>query len=143
MAGGVIVAGANVIVYINGKPYGRCIDFRPTIATPSKEIGGIDVTDLVELAPTVQRTSFTMTIWRTKGDGGIEGMGITPTSSELSRGKYFSVMLLERVTDTVLFEARYCKVESQSWGYATKSLVQGTVSCKALTSNNEVKPFKR
>jgi hypothetical protein len=45
--GGVLVTGANVIVYLNGKPYGRCIDFRPTINTPSKEIGGIDVTDLV------------------------------------------------------------------------------------------------
>jgi hypothetical protein len=143
MAGGVIVTGAHVIVYINGQIFGRCIDFRPTMSTPSKEIGGIDNIDLIELAPTVTRTSFTMTVWRTIGDGGVEGLGIAPSIAEIQRGKYFSVMLLERVSDTVLFEARWCRVESQSWGFVSKSLTQGTINCKAITSNNEVRALRR
>lgn len=139
----ILVSGAHVILYLNGRPYGRCIDFRPVINTPSKEIGGIDTTDLIELAPTVQRTSFTMTVWRTINDGGIEGLGIAPTAAEIPRGKYFSVLLLERISDTVLFEAQWCRVESQSWAYVSKSLTQGTITCKAITSNNEVKSMKR
>lgn len=133
-----IVTGANCILYVNGKPFARVSQFRWTIQTPSKEIRGIDVPTVMEFAPTLIRVAGSMTLWRTKGDGGVEGAGLAPIQDELPRGKYFSLMLIERITDTVLFRCDQAKVEHQDWDARTKALVQGTVAFVGITSSNEV-----
>ncbi len=138
-----IVTGANVLVYVNGKRFGRCVGMDWGASTPSKEIRGIDYPEPIELAPTTSGVHFTLTIWRTKGDGGIEGLGIQAPGTNIARGKYFSVMLIERTSDTVIFQADNCRVEDQSWSHVSKTMVQGRVSCKALTWNNEVKSLRK
>lgn len=138
-----IVTAAHVYCYINGRRFGRVFSFQWGASTPSEEIDGIDCVETLELAPTRSKVQAQMGIYRTIGDGGIEGPGIQPSSSELQRGKYFSVMLIERLSDTVLFQAEFCKVDSQSWSVVTKDFMKGSVSFKALTWSNEVRPLRR
>lgn len=141
MSGGRILTGGHTILYINGKVFGRCFGFTFDASTASREIGGIDSTDLYELAPSQSRISMNMDWYRTIGDGGAEGAAIAATPYELPRGKYFSVMLVDRSSDTVVFQADNCRVEGQNWRIMPKQFVVGSIRCKALSWNNEVKPY--
>lgn len=140
--GGIIITGAHLIVYINGRPFGRVNHFMYAASTPSKEIGGIDTVELLELAPTVSRVRGVMNLWRTKGDGGAEGAGMAATSIETLRSKYFSIMVVERTSDTIVFRADHARIEDQSWDGVVKDFMKGIIAWKALTWSNEVRPLK-
>jgi hypothetical protein len=141
MARARVVTGAHVFLYINGKPYCRVSAFNWDSSTPSKPIEGIDEVEEIELAPTRARCSIMMSLYRLIGDGGIQGPGIAPPVENLPRGKYISMMLIDRVSDTVLFQADHCRVDRESWNAATKQLVTGSVQLRALSWNNEVRPL--
>ena len=139
---GQIITGTDVLLYINGRRFSRVFSFDFDSSTPSKEIIGVDVTSVIELAPTISRCGGSIGLYRLRGDGGLEGAGISPPVQELPRGKYASIMLVDRITDTVIFSALNCHIEDQKWSIKTKSLMVGSAVFKALTWNNEVKPFK-
>lgn len=134
------MTGAHVVVYINGTAYARVASVSPQMSTPSREVRGIDCQEALELAPTISSVSCSMSVFRTLGDGGAEGPGMSVPPTLLPRGKYFSVMLLEQVTNTILFTANKCRIEEQKWDVAAKSFVRGSINFKALSWNNEVRP---
>ena len=133
-----ILTGANLVVYVNARPYGLVERFTWTENTPSRENRGIDTVETVELAPTYSSVSGVMEIWRLKSDGGLEGAGLKPHSKNMARGRYFSLTLIDRITDEIFFQADRCRVESQTWPVAVKQLVKGSVSWKGLSMNNEL-----
>lgn len=134
--------GASVLVYINGALYGRVQGFTFSAVTQNKEIQTIDVQEALELASQRVSVKCTMMVVRTIGDGGVEGAALVPRPEDLSYGKYFSVTLRERITQTTIFQADYCTLDNQSWGIMPKSLMTGTISFSALTYSNEVIPDK-
>lgn len=133
-----ILTGANLVVYVNARPYGLVERFTWTEATPSRENRGIDTVEALELAPTHSSVSGTMEIWRLKADGGLEGAGLKTHSRQMNRGRYFSLTLIDRITDEIFFQADRCRVDSQTWPVAVKQLVKGTVSWKGLSMRNEL-----
>lgn len=137
-----ILVGANIICYLNGKPLGFVAGFHYNASTPSREIRGIDLPEVVELAATTSSCKFTMTVFRVKGGGGIQGIGMGPVSAEIPRGKYFDFILIDRVTDTVVWQGRWCRVDSESGNFEAKAMSMITVGGSAITWNNEVKPIK-
>ncbi len=137
-----ILTGAHIVCYINGKVFARVFDIEITSSTPIDEIYGLDDMEPAELAVTRTHTAFTMRLFRTAGDGGIEGAGITPLNSNLPRGKYFSVSLIDKLSDKSIFECEFCTVEAQSWKVAVKQFVVGSVSCKGIGWANEVRDSK-
>lgn len=136
-----VIVSAGVTVYLNNKPFGRVSQFRFSSQTPREPIMAIDSLDPVELAPTSTRVTGSMEIIRTVGDGGAEGAGMTTHFSQLPREKYFSIMLVERISDTVIFRADQCSVVSQSWDFSAKSMVRGSVEFEAIDWSNEVRPL--
>jgi hypothetical protein len=134
-----IVSGASVIMYVNGRPFANVIDFKWRHMTPGEEIGGLDSMEAFEIAPTTSRISGTLNLYRLMGDGGLEGAGIVPTAEWLPRGKYFSLALVERLTDTVIFSAQHCHSEDQGWDVQTRKFVMGSMSFKALSYSNEAR----
>lgn len=133
-----IVSGG-VVLYLNGKPFGRVTSFSYSSTSPRKEIYGLDSTEPFELMPTTTQCSGRIGLIRTVGDGGAEGAGMTVQYGDLPREKYFKLQLVERVSDTILFEANYCSVQSQSWAVGSKSAISGEVDFKALDWSNELK----
>lgn len=133
-----ILGAGNLVVYINSRPFGIVHSWALNDSTPSQELGGVDTPDVVELAPTVERVGGTMGVWRLAGDGGTEGAGLKPHSLQLARGRYFSMLVIDRVTKTVFFQADRCRVESAAWQVVVKDLVRGTISWKAIRFNNEI-----
>jgi hypothetical protein len=131
------IVSAGVSLYINGKRMGRVTSFEFNSATPRRAIHGLDALDPFELAPVSTRVSGRLGFVRTVGDGGAEGQGLTTQYDTLPLEKYFSIMLIERISDTVIFEANYCSVVNQSWSVQPKSMVTGMVEFEALDWNNE------
>lgn len=137
-----IIVGANVICYLNGKPLGFVAMFRYNASTPSRKIGGIDSIEVLELGPTTSMCSWNMTVYRIKGGGGIQGIGMGPVSAEIPRGKYFTFVLIDRITDTILWQGAGCRVEDESGAFESKAMSMISVAGSCLTWNNEVRPLK-
>jgi len=132
-----LITGARLVVSINGRPYAKVVDFSWSSATPAREIYGVDSTEPFELATTVSRGTGAMTIYRMVSDGGAEGAGITVSLPDLPNEKYFSVALTERSSDTVVFQARRCKVTAQEWTVPTRGYVMGTIHFSMMEWSNE------
>lgn len=132
-----LVTGAKVALYINGRPYAQVTSFRWDSLTPAKPIYGIDSGEPYELAPTTTRIAGNVGMVRLIGDGGLEGPGITHHFGDVPRGKYFSLTLVERGTDTTIFRADRCTATSQSWDVPNKGMVQGQMAFEALDWSNE------
>lgn len=134
------VVSAGIICYINGKPYGRVRDFSFESTTGKKPQYGLDTLEPYELIPTNTRVTGRMTLQRTVGDAGAEGAALTVRFEDLPRERYFSVQLVERVSDTLIFEAKYCAVTRQAWTVPEKGIVTGTVEFEAIDWSNELRP---
>lgn len=132
-----LTTAAQVILYINGKPYAQVTSFRWDAQTPSKAIFAVDSSSPYELAPTLARVQGSIGLLRVTGDGGLEGAGITTHAGNLPRNKYISLALIERGTDMQLFRADRCWVNSQSWDVPVKGRVTGQMAFEAIDWTNE------
>lgn len=132
-----LLVGAHARCYLNNQPFGRIADFSWDDNTPRKEIKVCDYLPPWELLQTGASVRCNASIYRIHMDGGIEGAGMrAPSWLDLPREKYFSFLVLDRLTDTVLFRADKCSVEHQSWRIG-RGYVMGTVSFLGLLWENE------
>jgi hypothetical protein len=132
-----LVVAAKVLVYINGKLFGRCSSFQWTSLTPRKKIRTIDIQWPVELAATTTDVTWSMAVLRTIGDGGMQGAGVVAPQNVLSKEKYFTLLLVERTSNLTLFKADMCAVDSEGWSVNAKSLMAGQVSGSGIIWVNE------
>lgn len=137
-----IVTGAAVTLYVNGVKFMQVTDFQYAVATPRSSIHGIDATEPFELGVTTSAINGSVSVYRQSQDGGAEGAGMTAPLAELSRERYFSLMLVEEHSNTVLFEARRCSVESQAWSIVNRQQVTGNINFTAIDWSNEVRPLR-
>lgn len=133
----VTITGPKVLVYINGKLFGRIQMFQWTSTTPRKKIHTIDIPHPVELGATTADISWNMSVLRTTGDGGAQGAGLATTASLLSREKYFTILLIDRSTNLTLFRADLCNTDSESWTVAVKDIVKGQIAGSGIAWVNE------
>jgi hypothetical protein len=138
MARAKTVTTAGVLVFINGTLYGRVASARFSSSTPRNVIYGLDSTEPFEIASSTTKVNGQLEIYRTIGDGGIEGAGMVASFKDLPREKYFSIQIIERGSETVIFEAPYCSIINQSWSMASKGMVVGTIEFEALDWVNEL-----
>lgn len=132
-----IVVAAKVLVYINGKLFGRCTSFSWASATPHKKIRTVDIQWPVELASTTTEIVWTMGLLRTIGDGGLQGAGVVAPQAVLSKEKYFTLLLIERTSNLTLFRADMCAVDAENWTITAKGLMAGQANGSAIIWNNE------
>jgi hypothetical protein len=132
-----LLTGAHIVCYVNGKLYGRCSNFSWQSSTQHKPVYTVDVGEPSELAPTQTRLSATMSLYRLAGDGGAQGANMIPRYEDIPRGRYFSMVLIDRSTDLVLFQARYCVCQSESWSVPSKGIITGNINIEAIEWSNE------
>lgn len=135
------VVGAAVVVWVNKRPFGVATSFRWTSATPKKPLYGLDNPDPYELGVTTTKIEGVVSVYRIDGDGGAEGWGMTANFEEISREKYYEIMLVNRLTDRVIFHAEHCTTQNQNWEVSARGVMSGTIQFEALSWSNEVKPF--
>lgn len=132
-----IVVAAKILVYINGKLFGRCTSFSWSSVTQRKELETIDVEIPAELMSTRVRTAWSMGVLRTIGDGGLQGAGVASQQSDLSREKYFTIQLIERTSGLTIFRSDNNNTDSEQWSVNAKGMLIGTASGKSITWVNE------
>ncbi len=134
-----LVVGAHVIVYVNNRPFGRCAEIEYESDTPGRAVKVVDSMFPAEQIPLAAFFSGTMQIYRLHQDGGIEEVGMSGTWQDIPREKYFSVLIVDRFSDTVLFRADRCKATRQRWTHR-KGFVMGTVQFTGILWNNATQP---
>lgn len=136
-----IVTGPKILCYVNGRVLGTCSSFSYNVSTPHTDIGALDSMVPYELGTTIVRTNGQISVFKRLSDGGAEGLGMSQPIPNLPQGKYFSLMLIEIPTRTIIFQALECTLEAQSWGFDAKGVVRGNFSWKAILYSNEVAPI--
>lgn len=136
---GQLVVGAGVRCYINNRSFGRVADFSYSLGTPRKKLHGIDWLPPIELIQQSVDVDGEMTIYRLHKDGGAEAAGMVGTWPDLSREKYFSLVLIDRSTDTVIFQANQCSTTGQHWRIG-RGYVLGNIRFSGIQYNNETAP---
>lgn len=137
MSRALVLSAAAVNCYVNGQKFGRVTSFGWESVTPHKARYGIDSADPFELVPMYTKVQGNLGLLRTVGDGGTEGAGMTVSFEDLPRGKYFSLMLVDRGSDQVLFQAELCVARVQKWEVRSKSIVTGSVEFEGISWTNE------
>lgn len=136
-----VITAANVTCYVNGTQFGRVAGFTWRSSTARRALYGLDLVDPQELAPTQAKVTGLLRLYRTVGDGGAEGAGMAASFEDLPREKYFTVQLIDRGSDKVLFQAQLCSVVSQSWEIQSKGIVTGQLEFEAISWSNEIHPL--
>jgi len=134
-----LITGARVFLYINAVKIGRARSFTWKSDTEADEIPGLDSSDPYEIAPTTTRCAGQIMFYRTAGDGGAEGAGLTTDYEDLTRLKYVTLSLVERVSKLEIFRAEGVTITSQSGGVAAKEGMNMSITFKALRYSNEFK----
>lgn len=132
-----LITAPRILVYINSKLYGVVTSFTWTSSTPRKKIRSIDIMHPVELAATITEVTWNMGILRVMGDGGLQGAGVVAKSEYLSREKYFTILLVDRLSDLPLFNSEMNQVDSENWSVTAKGLLSGQVSGAGISWSNE------
>lgn len=127
------MSGAGVVCYINGTLYTPVKGLSWSSATPHKPIGGIDTLTSVELTPISSGVTGTLSLYRLIGDTGAQGVGMAaPNFQLLSSMKYFDIRILDIASDTVIFAAKQCVVETEAWDVPSKTVVTGNISFRGI-----------
>lgn len=132
-----IAVAAAVLVYLNGKLFGRCTSFSWTSATPHREVRVIDTQHPIELASTTVSLKWNMGVLRTVGDGGLQGAGVVAQQTDLSREKYFTIQLVERRSGLTLFRSDLCNTDTEAWSVTAKGSLAGNASGSGILWVNE------
>jgi hypothetical protein len=69
--------------------------------------------------------------------GGLEGAGLTVFADQLPRQKYLKIVVVDRVTDRVVFEVISAVLISQTWQAVPRQLMQGNFTIKALSYTSD------
>jgi hypothetical protein len=133
-----IVTGAGVLLYINGQFFAWVSSIQWQVVTAQKEIFAVDSNSAYELAPGQAKAGGTLGLYRLHGDGGATGAQITTQFQALVRQKYFTLVLVDKLTHETLFSAARCALEVQSWSAAARGFVTGQFSFKALEAEDAV-----
>ncbi len=133
-----LLVGAGLRCYINGQPFGRTQSGDFGIEYPRRAVDVLDSFFPAEMIQGATRTTGSLHIYRTHGDGGAQSAGIVAPLADLALEKYFSILILDRSTDTVVFRADQCSMVSERWGLPTRGYVMGVINFMAIGFSNEV-----
>jgi hypothetical protein len=139
---GLVLTGAHLVLQVNGRTIGRVVGIRWSRKSQVRRAQGIDQLVASELIRTGTVVQGSVTILRTRRDGGAEGAGLVPPIPDQDREQYVSLTLRDRTTDTVVMQVDEALVESEGWTVAPRGLLQAEVAFEGLTVNNEVRPQK-
>ncbi len=74
---------------------------------------------------------------RVRYDGGLEGKGIAASQKDILSEKYIGIVVVDRVTDSVVFQCDRVAVTSQKWSVKSKGILEGSFSFEAIDIKNE------
>ncbi len=129
--------GAAYKLYINNRIFGIATGFEWVTSSGRRPIFGLDNVNAIELAPASNSVSGKIDCVRIRLDGGLEGRGINARDEDIMSEKYISIVLIDRLTDTVVFRCDNAAVQQQSWRVDAKNIMRGNFSFLGIDWTNE------
>ena len=133
-----LVTGPGVQCYINDILVGEVRAIKWSSQTPKRELRGIDSSEPLELAPSITRLAGSITMYRKVGLGGLEGMGVVSNFENAVKELYVGIRIVQRATDTVLFQCDNAVITGQEWDVAARQIMTGVMTFEGITWHNEV-----
>lgn len=130
--------GADIKVYINGRLFKPVVSFAFSLSSGHHAISGIDNMAPFELAPGPTRIKGNMDLLRARMDGGLEGQGVAATHNNILLEKYFTLALIDRVSDSVILYVEDCVIVDQNWNIQSRNIITGQASFEGIGWANEV-----
>jgi hypothetical protein len=134
---GYVMTGARSFCYLNGRLLGVTTSVELNPRTPRKSIRGLDCPVVFESTPQTTEMVGSITVLRLSSDGGAEGYGLVAPPMDISAEKYSNMTLVDRKTDTVLFQLNYLTVTDQSWKVKSEAIMEGMIRFTAILWSNE------
>lgn len=132
MAQSLIMTGAQVKVYINGKLWKECQSVNYTIDYGQESIFGVDSWAPQEISPgrvTVQGSLSGIYI---NASGGLQGNDITPRITQILYQPYISLRLKDRKVDKDIFFCPQIVITSESTTVGAKGTVKVNFSFRGI-----------
>lgn len=137
MAETFIIRGGDLKVYVNNKPFGKAVSFQWTVDRGIYAIPGIDEMEPLELADGHISIRGSMSVLRLRYDGGLEGAGLTALPHQQTLEKYISIHVVDRRSDTVVFQSDKVRVANQQWSVGAKGRLEGSFSFECIGYVND------
>ena len=131
------LTGASLKLYINGRPFGIATSIEFSVDSGRRQIFGLDQVTPFELAPGASRITGRIECNRLRQDGGLEGRGLATPDKWIMFEKYISIMLVDRLTDSIVLKVDQAAVSDQSWSIVSKDVMKGTFSFMGMGWSNE------
>lgn len=136
MATAKTLSGADIKVYVNGRLYSPVSGLKFSASYGRSPLMGIDKSTPFELTSGVCEVKGTLDIFRRRTDGGIQGAGIAATERLILQERYFSLTVVERLSDSVVLQINEASVSDESWNIG-RGIIQGSVSFTGIGWSNE------
>lgn len=129
--------GADVVIYVNAKPWAFVDRVEWDVDYGVEPIHGIDYIHPQEITTGRVALNVNLHYWRQHNTAGIEGAGMVPTDDALSRARYCYIQVVDMVSGVTYFEIPKAVVRRQSGSGSAKGVFEGTVSLTGMGWANE------
>lgn len=137
---GGIQHGAGVLIKINKAVIGFATGINYTRSQNNKVIYEVDSPFPAEIMPTRYICSGTLTGFRLRNSGGVDGQGILDLSNVQNyfTQKYVTLEIIDRLTNLPIFFVNRCLFDNDSWRVDAKSLLTFSVNFTGIWASNEI-----
>jgi len=129
--------GGDIKVYINGQLFKPVVSLNFSLSSGHHAISGIDYNSPFELAPGPTRIKGSIELLRARMDGGLEGQGVAASHDDILLEKYFTLALVDRITDSVILYVEECVIIDQNWNVPSKNIMTGNATFEGIGWANE------
>lgn len=131
-----VLTGAGVKCLINSVDIGIVTAVNWSFQTSREEDRGIDSLAPFELSPTATSVAGTVSVYRIRDSGGLEGLNIVKPLPEISSDEYFTLELKDRLTGSTYLKVEHAAVDGQGWSVSAKGIMTGQFSFHGLTAKS-------
>lgn len=124
-------------IYVNGNLFGIVASLQWEQNFNRRAIGGIDSVFPFELAPGQALINGQMSVFHLHNTAALEGIGLSPRDFVVGRERYFSLQVVDRVTDAVVLQIDRCAINTQSWSAEAIGVLRGSFTFMGIGWANE------
>lgn len=135
-----IQSGAGIKLIINGSVVGFATGLQFTRTTNTKYIYGIDSPVPQEIAKTTYSVQGSLTGFRLRDSGGLDGYGIMneSTIAAFFNFKYATIEVVDRLTNKTMLTIQKVVFDNDSWNIQTKQIITFNANFKGTFIQTEV-----
>lgn len=130
----VVLTGALVRIYINGKIYNESQSVEYSIDYGENEIYGIDSPFPQEISSTRAMVAGSIRGVRIRNSGGIQAYNARSSISDIVKSQYISIRIQDRASGEDLLYVPNAKISRQSVSATTKSVVSLSFQFKGMVA---------